>query len=933
MKQFNALILLAVTTLTACGGDSGGNDAPVFDQETYQISAIEDQPATFNVLAIDKNKTDTITYGLDNASANAAIDISSSTGEISYQANTNFNGVDSFEINATDGTDTVTTTVTVTVEAVNDMPLLATDEILVSGGEVKKGTITAIDVDGDTLSYQVTTTTKNGELTVEETSGEVTYIPTSLVDVNDSFILVVTDAQGGQLTKELTIKASLASNADRAYYYYASEQSHLKQAEQKITSLDNDINQGLVFNNLAVGYAKAGLIKQVERLVSEDEIVRDEMRARTLLAVSNQYNKLGLLDLADTYRVEASSLYTQYVASKGLTAFDSDDADFFTDLSAYYAEVGELAKSEQALSILDLLFSTALDGNGNTSAFRTFFAYRDLVEDVVANWQKSNLSNDYDLAQSMVARLYRYSKLIGHGFVRNDRNGNEGMPYFSIRQVALSYVLEYYMALNDFGNAKEVLHDILALHGVVGIDENYPRIANEYSAVTRIEYPYGLYGSIEDFVVLYPDANLELFLAGIPEDSFWYDMAKEDAADALLMARVRTMDDKDAALALVNAEKNSENLRNHFINLVAFNSSNPGGAIYLRKQGEYEAAAKFLAEAVTLVKSPEYVQENLWSEPFVTGQTGCEIIVKEFSELYRLTQVETYNVQAQSTLNTCIELVKTYYSDGIDGNDVEISDAIRANSRFLAYANTFDLGDDVPTLVENIEANLAKINPLDYSELISRLKSVGMLFAQAGDFSNAQAYYDRAIVQLNLLEATVVAEEMGQKTNHFYNGRRAVSVYRDFLTVIESHAGTLANYSQIKTTAYSAWDTIVESRLATLADAENQQKLTYLPAYANQLMRLGKYDEALALANDAALGVVEKESIITEAASSLSSKDDFRQTLVASVDTDGDGKVNFFLETATDEAIANSGLVLDEDSDNDGVNDDTDSYPLDPSKS
>ena len=97
-------------------------------------------------------------------------------------------------------------------------------------------------------------------------------------------------------------------------------------------------------------------------------------------------------------------------------------------------------------------------------------------------------------------------------------------------------------------------------------------------------------------------------------------------------------------------------------------------------------------------------------------------------------------------------------------------------------------------------------------------------------------------------------------------------------------------------------------------------------------MRLGLHDKSLAIADNEALGVVEKESIITEVAASLSVKNDFKQTLVASVDTDGDGKANFFLNIASDEAIVNSGIVLDEDSDNDGVNDELDAYPLDKDK-
>jgi hypothetical protein len=95
--------------------------------------------------------------------------INASTGEISYQPNTDFNGVDSFEISASDGEETAQVTSNVTVDAVNDIPILDATEISVSGGKVKKGVVLATDVDSDLVNYQVTTTTKNGELTIGET--------------------------------------------------------------------------------------------------------------------------------------------------------------------------------------------------------------------------------------------------------------------------------------------------------------------------------------------------------------------------------------------------------------------------------------------------------------------------------------------------------------------------------------------------------------------------------------------------------------------------------------------------------------------------------------------------------------------------------------------------------------------------------------------
>ena len=61
----------------------------------------------------------------------------------------------------------------------------------------------------------------------------------------------------------------------------------------------------------------------------------------------------------------------------------------------------------------------------------------------------------------------------------------------------------------------------------------------------------------------------------------------------------------------------------------------------------------------------------------------------------------------------------------------------------------------------------------------------------------------------------------------------------------------------------------------------------------------------------------------------LNVNDAFPLLFVASVDTDGDGRPDFFNPAATQEQIAASGLVLDPDADGDGVVNGEDSFPID----
>jgi hypothetical protein len=60
----------------------------------------------------------------------------------------------------------------------------------------------------------------------------------------------------------------------------------------------------------------------------------------------------------------------------------------------------------------------------------------------------------------------------------------------------------------------------------------------------------------------------------------------------------------------------------------------------------------------------------------------------------------------------------------------------------------------------------------------------------------------------------------------------------------------------------------------------------------------------------------------------LANRDDFPATAVATVDTDQDGLVNFFSHAASAENIGLSGLLADDDSDNDGTGDQEDLTPI-----
>ena len=73
----------------------------------------------------------------------------------------------------------------------------------------------------------------------------------------------------------------------------------------------------------------------------------------------------------------------------------------------------------------------------------------------------------------------------------------------------------------------------------------------------------------------------------------------------------------------------------------------------------------------------------------------------------------------------------------------------------------------------------------------------------------------------------------------------------------------------------------------------------------------------------------EYEEAIVQSSTALANYDAFSQSKVATVDSDSDGKPDFFDVLATNDQITASGLTLDDDIDGDGILDDSDILPYD----
>ncbi|CUS40747.1 T1SS secreted agglutinin RTX [hydrothermal vent metagenome] len=156
-------------------------DAPVITEgETSAQSTDEDTAKTFALNATDVDGS-TITWIIGSAATNGTASVSGNgaSNTVNYTPNTNFNGTDSFVVQVSDGALTDSITVTMTVNAVNDIPVISSTAITsATEGQVYSYVPAATDVDGDTLTWSLGASAP-ASMSVNPTTGELSWTPSN----------------------------------------------------------------------------------------------------------------------------------------------------------------------------------------------------------------------------------------------------------------------------------------------------------------------------------------------------------------------------------------------------------------------------------------------------------------------------------------------------------------------------------------------------------------------------------------------------------------------------------------------------------------------------------------------------------------------------------------------------------------------------------
>ncbi|WP_179952311.1 Ig-like domain-containing protein [Marinicella rhabdoformis] len=177
------------------------------------VSTDEDVMVSVNVLTGDSDADVGDTLSVTSCGTATSGSVSQNVNACEYTPNLNFNGSDSFVYTITDGTDTDTATVNITVDAVNDAPTADAQTVNTTEDNAVGITLTGSDPDSDPLTYSVSAPS-NGSLS--GTAPNLTYTPDADFNGGDSFTFTVNDGTVDSAAATVTINVSAVNDAPTA---------------------------------------------------------------------------------------------------------------------------------------------------------------------------------------------------------------------------------------------------------------------------------------------------------------------------------------------------------------------------------------------------------------------------------------------------------------------------------------------------------------------------------------------------------------------------------------------------------------------------------------------------------------------------------------------------------------------------------------------
>ena len=206
-----AITAVKVNAVTTPPVQPAVNTPPV--AKSQSVTTNRDTPASITLDATDEDG-DSLTYSLTSSPKQGSLSsFDKDSGSVVYTPKSGYTGSDSFTFTANDKSSTSNTAkVSITVNPVthvNTPPVAKSQSVTTNRDTPASITLDATDEDGDSLTYSLTSSPKQGSLSsFDKDSGSVVYNPKSGYTGSDSFTFTANDKSSTSNTAKVSITVS-----------------------------------------------------------------------------------------------------------------------------------------------------------------------------------------------------------------------------------------------------------------------------------------------------------------------------------------------------------------------------------------------------------------------------------------------------------------------------------------------------------------------------------------------------------------------------------------------------------------------------------------------------------------------------------------------------------------------------------------------------
>lgn len=706
-------------------------------------------------------------------------------------------------------------------------------------------------------------------------------------------------------------------NTKRINYYVYSEKSPISKSVKLLSTVYDDSVLNPASVKIATGLAKSGLYDEAIKVVSENIYSKydklDGINSIASIMISHNQN-IKAKELVD----KNVKNYKDYITSKGASNLEMLDTDIFIDIYYMYYRLGETSSAESFITYFQDNVSPSL--TSSTAYGSLTYRYRDIIFDLIDD-------NKPEDAKFMFNAVYTHAL-------------NSPSSDASSAKFAISYMLE----ISLLGTAmKETDKVNVLLQKAKELDTQY---GTGYAALTAAGYTGSLskYAShaavVAAITALNGDVDTVLNLIngdGILKQFFpTYKQNQNDSAlEYGVIAAMFMQNRDDEAIELLY------NFR-PFKDYEVKDDGSPwlGNQIYRKymprditysldnarilKAYDKNVMVRYLDKLVSDMQTRPWNLDDLSIKKYVLNYDyGLPVAIKHYHDVGN-------TVKRDALMKTALDIANAMTTATYK---MEANIALLELSKELNLQKSADI-ESLATSLQGLSQNLDLNNSTIYTKNSDYLYAIRSLV----DTSKYLNYYLSNDAAKKVTKAIVDSFPVSPDVS---DSEYLAKIKTRLSYVIGNNSGsnssTFANY-------HDWFNNSIVSALIQTKEYDKAEKM--IDGIAQEIDKIGDtldaYELYTAIARAyGALGlsekvestlvkiktIKEKHGAIYRTIQHFSYIDAFPQSNVASVDTDGDGKADFYNVTATPEQIAASGIELDDDIDGDGILDSEDTLP------